>query len=121
MVQRDQVRKIQFTGKSSYIVSLPKEWIKDHGIKQGDQVNVVRQGSSVLEIKPVSYGRRTTQDSATLIITSKDDKHTITRKLISLYFLHYKTIYVVQENGRVEPNQRNAIRNTVKKYLWVQK
>jgi len=117
MVERDQVRKIQFTGKSSYIVSLPKEWIKDHGIKQGDQVNVVRQGSSVLEIKPVSYGRRTTQDSATLIITSKDDKHTITRKLISLYFLHYKTIYVVQENGRVEPNQRNAIRNTVKKIL----
>ena len=117
MVEKDQVRKIQFTGKSSYIVSLPKEWIKDHGIKQGDQVNVVRQGSSVLEIKPVSYGRRTTQDSATLIITSKDDKHTITRKLISLYFLHYKTIYVVQENGRVEPNQRNAIRNTVKKIL----
>ena len=117
MVEKDQVRKIQFTGKSSYIVSLPKEWIKDHGIKQGDQVSVVRQGSSVLEIKPVSFGRRTTQDSATLIITSKDDKHTITRKLISLYFLHYKTIYVVQENGRVEPNQRNAIRNTVKKIL----
>ena len=117
MVERDQVRKIQFTGKSSYIVSLPKEWIKDHGIKQGDQVNVVRQGSSVLEIKPVSYGRRTTQDSATLIITSKDDKHTITRKLISLYFLHYKTINVKPKNGRIDPNQRIAIRNTVKKIL----
>ena len=117
MVEKDQVRKIQFTGKSSYIVSLPKEWIKDHGIKQGDQVSVVRQGSSVLEIKPVSFGRRTTQDSATLIITSKDDKHTITRKLISLYFLHYKTINVKPKTGRVDPNQRIAIRNTVKKIL----
>ena len=65
MVEKDQVRKIQFTGNSSYIVSLPKEWIKDQGIKRGDQVNVVRQGSSVLEIKPVSFGSRTTQDSAT--------------------------------------------------------
>ena len=52
MTDKDQIRKIQFTGKSSYIVSLPKEWVKDQGIKQGDQVNVVRQGSSVLEIKP---------------------------------------------------------------------
>ena len=28
MADRDQIRKIQFTGKSSYIVSLPKDWIK---------------------------------------------------------------------------------------------
>ena len=117
MVEKDQVRKIQFTGKSSYIVSLPKEWIKDQGIKQGDQVSVVRQGSSVIEIKPINFGRRATQDAATLVITSKDDKHTITRKLIALYFLHYKTINVKPKNGRIDPNQRIAIRNTVKKIL----
>ena len=99
MVEKDQIRKIQFTGKSSYIVSLPKEWIKDQGIKQGDQVSVMRRGSSIIEIKPVSFARRTTQDAATLVITSKDDKHTITRKLIALYFLHYKTINVKPENG----------------------
>ena len=27
MTEKDNIRKIQFTGKSSYIVSLPKEWI----------------------------------------------------------------------------------------------
>ena len=117
MVEKDQVRKIQFTGKSSYIVSLPKEWIKDQGIKRGDQVSVIRQGSSVIEIKPINFGRRATQDAATLVITSKDDKHTITRKLIALYFLHYKTINVKPKNGRIDPNQRIAIRNTVKKIL----
>ena len=117
MVEKDQIRKIQFTGKSSYIVSLPKDWIRDKGIKQGDQVSVVRQGSSVIEIKPVNFGKRATQDTATLIITSKDDKHTITRKLISLFFLRYKTINVKPEDGRIDPNQRIAIRNTVKKIL----
>ena len=117
MVEKENLRKIQFTGKSSFIVSLPKEWIKDQGIKQGDQVSVVRQGSSVIEIKPINFGRRATQDAATLVITSKDDKHTITRKLIALYFLHYKTINVKPKNGRIDPNQRIAIRNTVKKIL----
>ena len=90
MADKDQIRKIQFTGKSSYIVSLPKDWIRDQGIKRGDQVSVVRQGSSVLEIKPVNFGRRATQDTATLKITSNDDKHTITRKLISLFFFAIK-------------------------------
>ena len=117
MADKNQIRKIQFTGKSSYIVSLPKEWIKDQGIKQGDQVSVMRRGSSIIEIKPVSFARRTTQDAATLVITSKDDKHTITRKLIALYFLHYKTINVKPKNGRIDPNQRIAIRSTVKKIL----
>ena len=117
MVEKEQTRRIQFTGKSSYIVSLPKEWIRDQGIKQGDQVTVTRQGSSVLEIRPINFGRPTTQDAATLVITSKDDKHTITRKLIALYFLRYKTINVKPKNGRVDPNQRIAIRNTVKKIL----
>ena len=117
MAEKDQIRKIQFTGKSSYIVSLPKDWIRDQGIKRGDQVSVVRQGSSVLEIKPVNFGRRATQDTATLKITSNDDKHTITRKLIALYFLRYKTINVKPKNGRIDPNQRIAIRNTVKKIL----
>ena len=117
MLEKEQSRKIQFTGRSSYIVSLPKEWIMDQGIKQGDQVIVTRQGSSVLEIRPINFRRPTTQDAATLVITSKDDKHTITRKLIALYFLRYKTINVKPKNGRVDPNQRIAIRNTVKKIL----
>jgi phosphate uptake regulator len=117
MADKDQLRKIQFTGKSSYIVSLPKDWIRDQGVKQGDQVSVVRQGSSIIEIKPVNFGRRAMQDAATLVITPKDDKHTITRKLIALYFLRYKTINVKPKSGRVDPNQRIAIRNTVKKML----
>jgi len=34
-----------------------------------------------------------------------------------LYFLRYKTINVKPKNGRIDPNQRIAIRNTVKKIL----
>ena len=48
MADKGQIRKIQFTGKSSYIVSLPKDWIKDQGLKQGDQVTVGRNGSTTL-------------------------------------------------------------------------
>ena len=38
MAEGEETRKIQFTGKSSYIVSLPKQWIMELGLKQGDQI-----------------------------------------------------------------------------------
>jgi len=40
MEEREETRKIQFTGKSSYIVSLPKQWVMDLGLKQGDPTKI---------------------------------------------------------------------------------
>ena len=50
MEEREETRKIQFTGKSSYIVSLPKKWVMDLGLKRGDQIRIARHGSSALQI-----------------------------------------------------------------------
>ena len=35
MPSNEETRKIQFTGKSTYIVSLPKKWVNDLGLKTG--------------------------------------------------------------------------------------
>jgi len=55
MEERGETRKLQFTGKSSYIVSLPKQWVLDLGLKQGDQIRIVRKGSSTLELYPPKF------------------------------------------------------------------
>src|SRR3990167_8806014 len=86
-------KKIEITGKSSYIVSLPKQWILDLGLKQGDPINVVRQGASTLQISPTQYNTRTLQiEDATFEVEPDDDNISIVRRLISLYFLGFKTI-----------------------------
>ena len=117
MNEDDQLRKIQFTGKSSYIVSLPKGWIIDQGLKQGDQVNVSRQGSSVLEIKPLNISNNKNQEEAIITVSSNDDESAILRKLIALYFLHYQTIHIKPKTDRINPAQRSSIRNAVKNVL----
>ncbi|MEM2505807.1 MAG: AbrB/MazE/SpoVT family DNA-binding domain-containing protein, partial [Nitrososphaeria archaeon] len=33
-----EIRKIQITGKSTYIISLPKKWVKSLNLKQGSQL-----------------------------------------------------------------------------------
>jgi len=118
MDERQETRKIQFTGKSSYIVSLPKKWVMDLGLKQGDPIMVSRQGPDSLKIFPTKYHITATHvDNATLEISPDDDNATTVRKLISLYFLGFKTINVKPKTGTLKPQQRMSVKDAVKKML----
>ena len=64
--QSEETRKLQYTGRSSYIVSLPKKWIQDLGLKQGDHVVILRQGNSTLQIAPASKRLIKEQKEATI-------------------------------------------------------
>jgi len=58
MTRRDtkkfEVRRLQLTGGSTYIVSLPKRWVLDHGLAAKDQVRVEWRPSGNLRIIPES-------------------------------------------------------------------
>ena len=118
MDERGETRKIQFTGKSSYIVSLPKPWIMELGLKQGDQIRMVRKGASTLELYPQKFETRFQKiEDATIEIDVEEKTPTIVRKLISIYFLGYKTINVKPKFGRLNPSQRTAVKEAVRRML----
>jgi len=118
MDEREETRKIQFTGKSSYIVSLPKQWIMELGLKQGDQIRMIRKGSSTLELYPPKFESRIQKkEDAVIEIEGEEEASSIVRKLVSLYFLGYKTINVKPKNGRLSAHQRNTVKEAVKRML----
>lgn len=117
MEEREETRKIQFTGKSSYIVSLPKQWVMDLGLKQGDQIRMIRKDSSTLEIYPPKFETRSQKKEEATIEIDDEETASIVRKLISLYFLGYKTINIKPKTGRLSPNQRNTVKEAVKRML----
>ncbi|MEC7681293.1 MAG: phosphate uptake regulator PhoU [Candidatus Thermoplasmatota archaeon] len=49
---KSEVRRLQLTGGSTYIVSLPKKWVTDHGLAAKDQVRVEWRPSGNLRIIP---------------------------------------------------------------------
>ena len=49
---KSEIRKIQLTGGSTYIVSLPKKWIGEHGLVAKDQVRIEWRPSGTLRIVP---------------------------------------------------------------------
>ena len=114
----EETRKIQFTGKSSYVITLPKPWILELGLKQGDQLRMIRKGSSALEIYPPKLESRGQKKEDAIIEVSDIEKaSSIIRKLISLYFLGFKTINVKPKKGRLSAHQRNAVKESVKRML----
>ena len=47
-----ETRKVQKTGGSSYIVSLPIKWIEQHEIKPKDSLGIIAQSDGNLLITP---------------------------------------------------------------------
>lgn len=118
MGENEETRKIQFTGKSSYIVTLPKDWITDLNLKRGDQIRIVRKGAAALEIYPPKYESLSPKkDDAILEIDGREEAESIVRKLISLYFLGFKYITIKPKGDRLDPVQRSTVKESVKRML----
>jgi phosphate uptake regulator len=113
----EETRKLQYTGGSSYIVSLPKKWIQELGLKQGDHVTILRQGNSALQIAPASKRVAKEQREATIEVTRNNNPYFIARKLIAIYFLGYNVINIVPKDGRLQAEQREVIKNIARRIL----
>jgi phosphate uptake regulator len=113
--QTEETRKIQYTGGSSYIVSLPKKWVQDLGLKQGDQVIIVRQGNALLQITPTSKRISRDQKEATIGVAKDNSPYFLARKIISLYFLGYNIMHILpHESNRLSVEQREVIKYVVR-------
>ena len=98
--QREETRKIQYTGGSSFIVSLPKRWIQDLGLKQGDHVLISRAGNSFLQISPASRRSIKEQMEATIEVLKENNPYYLARKLVTLYFMGYHMIHIIPKESK---------------------
>ncbi|KUK18443.1 phosphate uptake regulator PhoU [Thermococcus sibiricus] len=87
-----EFRKIQFTGRSSYIISLPKKWVKENELKQGDAVPIAINPDGSLLILPKKPKEVT--ESKELVISKEISPDMAVRLLISAYIQGYDIIDV---------------------------
>lgn len=112
----EEVRKIQFTGKSTYIVSLPKKWVTSMGLKSGSQITVTQQENSLI-LTPKEAKPPIQPVEATIKISGKDNPEMITRGIISLYLTGYNFINVRAKDERIGALHRNTIKELARKKL----
>lgn len=85
-------RKIQKTGGSTLIVSLPKEWVKED-LKEGDEVHLEKD-DGVIRIYLSDDESSTSQAS----ISYEDNLGSLLRKVIAYYLVGYDFIRIESEN-----------------------
>ncbi|MEM2866663.1 MAG: phosphate uptake regulator PhoU [Candidatus Hadarchaeales archaeon] len=108
-------RRIQLTGGSTYILSLPKRWAVEMGVKEGDEVEIEKRGdgSLVVFLSP----RRGEKGEVTLKVSSEEDPYSLARKVVSLYLVGCNVIRLRAREGRISPAQREVLRSFVRTKL----
>jgi len=110
------VRKIQLTGGSTYIVSLPKNWVKSHSLKPGDEIEIRQDKKLRLILVPRSSSEGEEKREKKIALNcSKPDISFVIREIISYYMAGYSLIYV--GCNKFTPDDREAIKETVRKRL----
>ena len=110
----EEIRKIQFSGKSSYTLALPKKWVEEMGLGSGDRVRVGRQDSKSLLITVGDSPTLRSKGEITMDVSSNDSPGFIIRKLVSIYLSGYNLINARAKTGRLSSIQRDAMKKLVR-------
>jgi len=99
MKNNTPLRRVQITGGSTYIVSLPKSWAESLNLKAGDYVRLIPQPDNSLLLIP----RSGKESSLEAVITASpiSSPEEVARELIACYLAGYDTIKI-ELDGRVD-------------------
>ncbi|MEM2896090.1 MAG: phosphate uptake regulator PhoU [Candidatus Bathyarchaeia archaeon] len=112
-----ETRKIQQVGHATLTVSLPRDWIKDVGIKRGDLIVFTPQEDGSLNIMPSSLVERGKKSKRAVINSELCSEPRIIEKLIiGNYILGCDTIQIVSSK-RISALHMGELRETIKKLI----
>jgi len=114
-VAQPEERRLQLTGGSTYIVSLPKWWINGMDLKKGDAVVLMPQPGGGLLIVPTSMSRRG-QRSGALDVPALEDRDNVARKLLAMYLAGYDTIEI-HFSGTEIAESRSYLKGIIRRKL----
>lgn len=102
------IRKIQMTGGSSYVLSLPKNWVRELNIKKNDPIGIVSRADGTLLVTPNIYYDNTAKIKE-FALKHYSDPETLFRSLIGAYISGF-TIIKITSPGRIPAKVRQVVR-----------
>ena len=108
MINLEPRNLIKF-GNSSYVISIPKDWVEKNKLKKGDSVFIEQNGNEELIIFPQIKDYKEPDKEAAIDITNKDIE-LIKRQIISSYLNNYKLIII---RGKDLPNRKGEIKEII--------
>jgi phosphate uptake regulator len=111
-------RKLQITGGSTYILSLPKGWVTRNQLKQGASMLLREEDDGSLSITPSKLGKKEKQDEAFIKVSANDNPDAVMRTAISAYLFGYNILHLkAQGQQQLSSKLRNHLKNFARNYL----
>lgn len=99
-----ETRKVQLSGGTTYTVSLPKTWAREHGIEAGSELSIHPNGDGSLLVE--TAGDRSTEPrSATVDVTTTDDR-AVRQHVLALHAVGFDDVTLVDVDGHDEDRIR---------------
>jgi phosphate uptake regulator len=113
-----ELRKIQVTGGSTHVVSLPKKWVDRTGLGRSDTVAIHEEPDGSLLLIPHSEGR---PQSRTLTVQLPDNpsEEEVVRRLVGAYLAGADEIHI-RSAHKMDPKVRQAIRDITRDLVGVE-
>ncbi len=109
-------RKIQFTGNSTYIVSLPIKWARDIDLKTGDILNLTPMPNKTLLVSSSKISSEHAVPKVTIEYSHSDSAENNFRILISHYLVGYDIMRLTTKIG-FSSYDRKFIKDSVRQKL----
>ncbi|MFQ5884611.1 MAG: PhoU domain-containing protein [Thermoplasmata archaeon] len=107
-----ETRKVQITGGSTFIISLPKAWAESSNIEKGDSLTLWPRDDGHLIVEP----RMVSRDKRKEVILSEESPAHILRRLVGLYMAGHRQMKLKTE-VRMSQKTRNAIRELTRRVV----
>jgi len=109
------MRKLQKTGGSTYIVSLPKHWVTASKLKEGDTVSMTIDSGGTLTLDP-SFGTKKPSSRVEVLVGDDENELHFLRRLIGLYISGHDEI-VIRGRARIPPEIRKIVGDFTRKVI----
>ncbi len=116
MKENIEFRKVQITGKSSYIISLPKSWIKNNKIKKGDTIAIMEEDEGELRITKVLETKKKETPAPKIVLDNLSDSELITT-ILGNYIIGVDSLEIVSEKKEMNPSQKKVAVDTIRNLI----
>lgn len=104
---------MQLSGGSTYIISLPKDWIEELKIKVGENMTIVKNSNQSITLFPRDQ-ENDEKIIAVIYSSQKDSGDSVKRKIIAAYLAGYKTIQIKTKGMKIPSEHSKSVRELVR-------
>jgi phosphate uptake regulator len=117
-LKREEQRKLQMTGGSTYILSLPKEWVTRNQLQKGSLLVLAEEDDGSLSLFPSKLEGQEKKSEALIRVSTNDNPDAVMRKAISAYLVGYSILHIrAQGQQPLAAGLRNYLKNFARNYL----